>query len=121
MATSHATAWLPSPKSSTAPSGVGGSHSGWARIWGSGWADFVTVFGMGVDLATFLTVYAAVMSGDIVSVSIGAKPGTEGLIGGIVKGLGSGLGLIGEPQGLDNSHNRFEADVSPTRGDLYKT
>lgn len=84
-------------------------------------ANVATVFGMGVDLATFLTVYAAVMSGDLVSVSIGAKPGAKGLVGGIVKGLGSGLGLIGEPQGLDNSHNRFEADVSPTRGDLYKT
>jgi hypothetical protein len=74
------------------------------------------VFGMGIDLATFLAVYSGIMAGDIVSVSIGGKP-KSGLLG----GLTSSLGLLGEPQGLSASHNRFEADVSPTRADLYKT
>jgi hypothetical protein len=74
------------------------------------------VFGMGIDLATFLAVYSGIMAGDVVSASIGGKP-KSGLLG----GLTSSLGLLGEPQGLSASHNRFEADVSPTRADLYKT
>lgn len=92
------------------------------------------VFGMGIDLSTFLAVYAAVMSGDLTTVSIGGKPTSNGLVGGILKktkrgllgGLNTvtsklGLGLIGEAQGLSNSHNRFEVDGSPTRDDLYST
>ena len=75
------------------------------------------VFGMGLDLAAFLSAYSAVMAGDINSVSIGGKPGS-GILSG---GLTSSLGLVGEPQGLSASHNRFEADASPTRADLYKT
>jgi hypothetical protein len=71
---------------------------------------------MGLDLAGFLSVYSGVMAGDIVSVSIGGKP-KSGLLG----GLTSSLGLLGEAQGLSASHNRFEADASPTREDLYKT
>jgi hypothetical protein len=74
------------------------------------------VFGMGLDLATFLSVYAGVMAGDVTSVSIGGRPKSSGLLG----GLTSSLGLLGEPQGLSASHNRFEADASPTRADLYK-
>jgi hypothetical protein len=27
--------------------------------------------------------------------------------------------LLGKPQGLSKSHNRFEADASPLRADLY--
>jgi hypothetical protein len=75
------------------------------------------VFGMGIDLSTFLSVYSGIVAGDVTSVSIGGKPKNGGLLGGV----GSSLGLLGEPQGLDASHNRFEADVSPTRADLYKT
>jgi hypothetical protein len=71
------------------------------------------VFGMGIDLAAFLGVYASVMAGDITSCSIGGPPGNGGLLG--------GLGLVGKPQGLSNSHNRFEADASPMRADLYST
>ncbi|KAH3905278.1 hypothetical protein HBI56_209750 [Parastagonospora nodorum] len=74
------------------------------------------VFGMGLDLAAFLSVYAAVMAGDVTSCSIGGKPKSGGLLG----GLTSSLGLLGEPQGLSASHNRFEADASPLRADLYK-
>jgi len=33
----------------------------------------------------------------------------------------STLGLLGQPQGLSGSHNKFEGDSSPTRGDLYLT
>ena len=79
--------------------------------------DQAVVFGMGLDLAGFLSVYSGVMAGDITSVSIGGKPKTGGLLG----GLTTSLGLLGEPQGLSMSHNRFEADASPTRADMYKT
>jgi hypothetical protein len=68
---------------------------------------------MGIELSGFLSVLATVMGGDITSVSIGGKPKSGGLV--------TGLGLIGEPQGLSATHNRFEADCSPTRGDVYKT
>lgn len=71
---------------------------------------------MGLDLAAFLSVYSGVMAGDFTSVSIGGKPKSGGLLSGVT----SSLGLLGEAQGLSNSHNRFEADASPTRADLYK-
>ncbi|KAF2996809.1 hypothetical protein E8E13_001732 [Curvularia kusanoi] len=74
------------------------------------------VFGMGLDLSAFLAVYSAVMAGDLNSFSIGGKPKSNGLLG-----LTSSLGLLGEPQGLSASHNRFESDGSPTRADLYST
>jgi hypothetical protein len=76
----------------------------------------VLVFGMGLDLAAFLSVYSAVMAGDLTSFSIGGKPKSSGLLG-----LTSSLGLLGEPQGLSGSHNRFEHDGSPLRADLYST
>jgi hypothetical protein len=82
-------------------------------------ANNASVFGMGLDLTAFLSVYSGVMAGDGVTASIGGKPKSGGLLG--LGGLGSSLGLIGEPQGLSASHNRFEADASPTRADLYKT
>jgi hypothetical protein len=62
------------------------------------------VFGMGADLAAFLSVYGAVEDGDLTSWSIGGPPGILGL---------GGNGLIG-------SHNKYEADASPTRPDLYE-
>ena len=76
-----------------------------------------SVFGMGLDLAAFLGTYSAIMAGDLTSFSIGGKPKSGGLLG----GLTSSLGLLGEAQGLSASHNRFEVDGSPTRGDLYST
>lgn len=75
-----------------------------------------TVFGMGLDLGGFLSAYSGIMAGDITSFSIGGPP-SSGLIG----GLTSSLGLLGRPQGLSKSHNRFETDASPLRADLYKT
>lgn len=76
-----------------------------------------SVFGMSIELSTFLAVYAAVVAGDLTTFSIGGKPSS----GGLLTGIGSSLGLIGEPQGLSNSHNRFECDASPLRADLYST
>lgn len=34
--------------------------------------------------------------------------------------LGNLLGLLGTPDGLTGSHNKYETDTSPTRGDLYQ-
>lgn len=65
---------------------------------------------MAVDLSTFLAVFGAVTSGDLLSWSISGPPRTWSLVG----------GLLGAPQGIANSHNKYEADTSPTRGDLYQ-
>ncbi|KAI1356737.1 hypothetical protein F5Y01DRAFT_321125 [Xylaria sp. FL0043] len=67
-------------------------------------------FGMGVDLATFLSIYGAVFDGDLTSYSIG---------GPVPSLLGLG-GLLTEPQGLSGSHNKYEGDASPIHGDLYQ-
>ena len=66
---------------------------------------------MGLDLAAFLSIYGAVFDGDLTNWSIGGPP---------PGGLLSGLGLLGQPQGISGSHNKYECDVSPTRGDLYE-
>ncbi|KAF4542401.1 Chloroperoxidase [Lasiodiplodia theobromae] len=67
------------------------------------------VYGMGVDLATFLSIYGAVMDGNGISWSIGGAPETTDL-----------LNLLTQPQGISGSHNKYETDASPTRGDLYQ-
>ncbi|PIA80068.1 Aromatic peroxygenase [Cercospora beticola] len=80
-------------------------------------ADFqavTDVFGVAPTLNQFLAVYGAVFDGDLLSWSIGGPP-PAGLIGGLL----GGTGLIGAPQGLSGSHNKYEGDASPTRGDLY--
>lgn len=66
------------------------------------------VFGMGVDLATILAVYGAAVDGN----------GLEWSIGGPTASVSS-INLLGQPQGISGSHNKYEGDVSPTRGDLY--
>lgn len=66
---------------------------------------------MGYDLASFLSIYAAVMDGDLTSWSIGGPPDTSAL---------SAVGLLAAPQGISGSHNKYEGDVSPGRGDLYE-
>ncbi|KAK5118162.1 hypothetical protein LTR85_008142 [Meristemomyces frigidus] len=66
------------------------------------------VFGMAVDMSSILAVYGAVFDGDLLEWSIG---GPDSLV--------SLLGLLGEPQGISGSHNKYEGDGSPTRGDLY--
>jgi hypothetical protein len=50
------------------------------------------------------------MDGDLTSWSIGGPP-PNSLLGSI--------GLLGAPQGLSGSHNKYEGDASPTRPDLY--
>ena len=76
-------------------------------------ADFTNgteaAFGMGPDLAILLAVYGAIFDGDLTSYSIG----------GPVADL-TVAGLLGEPLGLSGSHNKYEGDVSTTRGDLYE-
>lgn len=57
-----------------------------------------SVFGMGVDLATFLATYGAILDGDLTSWSIGGKPHT----------------------GIGGSHGNYETDSSPLKGDLYQ-
>ena len=83
-------------------------HNGYATI-----AQFInatnTVFGMGTDLAAFLSVYAAAIDGDGTGWSMGGTPPSGGLLN---------LATIGD--GLSGSHNKYESDVSPTRGDLYQ-
>lgn len=66
-------------------------------------------FGMGPDLASLLAVYGAIFDGDLTSYSIGGPVASLTV-----------AGLLGEPQGLSGSHNKYEGDVSPTRGDLYE-
>jgi hypothetical protein len=69
------------------------------------------VFGMGVDLSTFLAVYGAAVDGNLLSWSIGGPDSRVSIP----------LNLLGQPQGISGSHNKYEGDASPTRGDLYVT
>nr|XP_018912976.1 PREDICTED: aromatic peroxygenase-like [Bemisia tabaci] len=85
-------------------------HSGVASI-----SEFILatnrVYGMGMDLAAALCLLGGVFTGDGVKYSIGgATPLVPAPLGGI----------LGTPQGLSNSHNRYESDCSVTRGDLYQ-
>lgn len=57
-----------------------------------------SVFGMGADLALFLSTYGAVIDGSLTSWSIGGKPHT----------------------GIGGSHGNYETDSSPLKGDLYQ-
>ncbi len=59
----------------------------------------------------FLSTLGAVQAGDGNHFSIGGPPGVNLPVVG---------GLLGQPRGIWNSHNRFEGDASPTRGDLYQ-
>ncbi|TVY48236.1 Aromatic peroxygenase-like protein [Lachnellula occidentalis] len=68
------------------------------------------VFGMAADLSGFLTVLGATLDGDGLSWSIGGPEPSALSLG----------GLLGEPQGISGSHNKYESDASPTRGDLYQ-
>ncbi|CAK4032224.1 Aromatic peroxygenase [Lecanosticta acicola] len=77
------------------------------------------VFGISLELAALLAVMGVVWTGNPVSLdpsfSIGGNT-TE-----VQNLLGNLLGLLGEPRGIDHSHNFIEADSSPTRDDLYVT
>ena len=66
---------------------------------------------LGLSVAEGLATIGAVQAGDGFHFSIGGPaPGTLPVVG----------GLLGQPRGISNSHNRFEGDASPTRGDLYQ-
>jgi hypothetical protein len=65
---------------------------------------------MGQDLGGFLGLYGALIDGNLESWSIGGPTPAVPQI----------LGLLGEPQGISGSHNKYEADVSPARPDLYQ-
>lgn len=65
---------------------------------------------MGRDLGGFLAVYGAVFDGNLESYSIGFASAQLPVIS----------GMLGTPQGLGGSHNKYENDASPIRGDLYK-
>ncbi|KAK5164366.1 uncharacterized protein LTR77_010062 [Saxophila tyrrhenica] len=72
-------------------------HNGKATI--TQYIDAVTsVYGMGVDLATFLATFGAVVDGNLLSWSVGGKPHT----------------------GIGGSHGNYEGDSSPLKGDLYQ-
>ncbi|KAL0061586.1 hypothetical protein AAF712_011613 [Marasmius tenuissimus] len=68
------------------------------------------VFGMGLDLGIFLSLFGSLTSGDIATFSIGGPPPSTLL-----------PPLLGYPLDLSGSHNKYETDVSPTRGNLYQT
>ena len=68
---------------------------------------------MALDLGGFLGVYGAVYYGNLLAYSIGGPTSNNELP------FNNLLGLTGAPQGLSGSHNKYEADTSTTRGDLY--
>lgn len=69
-------------------------------------------FNMGVDLAGFLSAYALLFDGDILT--------QQWSIGGPQNGVSSVLGILGAGDGLTGSHNKYETDSSPMRPDLYQ-
>ncbi|MCJ1263364.1 hypothetical protein MMC22_003234 [Lobaria immixta] len=71
----------------------------------------IKVYGLSYDFAFSLATFGAVQTGDGNHFSIGGPPG---------KSLPVVGGLLGQPRGLSNSHNKIEGDASPTRGDLYQ-
>lgn len=71
-------------------------------------------YGMSLDLGGFLALYGAIFDGNLLGYSIGGPTSNNKLP------LNNLLGLLGAPQGLSGSHNKYEADTSPTRGDIYK-
>ena len=60
------------------------------------------MFGMGVDLSTFLAVYGSVFDGNLYSWSIGGPDDRVSIP----------LNLLGQPQGISGSHNKYEGDAS---------
>jgi hypothetical protein len=72
---------------------------------------------MGTDLGGLLALYGTLFDGNALSLSPGYSIGGPAISQTIL----SGLGLLGIPPGLSGSHNNYEGDTSPTRGDLYVT
>ncbi|KAK1216745.1 hypothetical protein PQX77_020632 [Marasmius sp. AFHP31] len=65
------------------------------------------VYGMGLDLGIFAALLGSLMTGDLVTFSIGGPPPISP--------------ILGHPLGLSGSHNKYETDGSSMRGDLYET
>lgn len=72
----------------------------------------------GVGLAGSPNSRRQLLSG-VVGGLTGATGGTKSPLGGALTSLLGNGGLVGSPKGLDWSHYRFEADVSPTRNDIW--
>lgn len=77
---------------------------------------FRLAYGMSLDLGGFLAVFGTVFDGNPLSLNPGYSIGgptnaSQDILG--------GLGLLAPPVGLAGSHNKYETDASPTRGDLY--
>lgn len=79
----------------------------------------MAVYGMGIDLATILSVMGTVWTGDALSLTPGFS--LDGESKKVTNLLGNLLGLLGDPRGIGRSHNWLEADASLTRDDLYLT
>lgn len=75
------------------------------------------VFGMQIDLATLLAVMGVVLAGSPLSLDPSFSINVADMRAQNL--LGNGLGLLGEPRGLNGSHNIIESDSSNTRGDIY--
>lgn len=57
---------------------------------------------MGLDLGGFLAVYGAIFDGDLTQWSIGGPTPYV-----------PGIAMLGTPQGISGSHNKYEADGKP--------
>ncbi|KAM5349278.1 hypothetical protein ACJ41O_005785 [Fusarium nematophilum] len=77
------------------------------------------VFGMGLELASILSVMGTVFVGNPLSLNPGFSIGATA--SGSQNILGNLFGLLGTPRGLNGSHNIIEGDSSNTRADLYVT
>ena len=73
---------------------------------------------MGKDLGTFLALYGTAFDGSPFSQTPGFSIGGSTTASQSILG---GRGLQTTPAGLTGSHNKYEADASATRGDLYFT
>ncbi|KAF2123898.1 Cloroperoxidase [Dothidotthia symphoricarpi CBS 119687] len=79
------------------------------------------VLGMGIELSLVLGVMGTVWTGNPLSLNPGFSIGGTTSGDGTDNILGNLLGLLGNPRGLQGSHNWIESDSSLTRDDLYVT
>ncbi|KAF2023096.1 Cloroperoxidase [Setomelanomma holmii] len=80
-------------------------------------AEVVNAINQSIDLALILDFMGTVWTGNPLSLNPGFSiggPAADNLLGNV-------LGLIGDPRGLQGSHNWIESDSSLTRDDLYDT
>ncbi|PSN64891.1 Cloroperoxidase [Corynespora cassiicola Philippines] len=79
------------------------------------------VMGMGVELALILGLMGTVWTGNPLSLNPGFSIGGTVAVDGSDNILNNLDGLLGDPRGLEGSHNWIESDSSLTRDDLYMT